>query len=199
VANKIEGRINRIKKKTQKKQKKITAFNIATLTVPSMPRLLVLMVVDHKEASRHPCRAETSMRLQFMCCSTVTIYELFTLLVDSKTHLRRSKFSCGGTVMYKVRVALHVEVVRAPQGCWNTDGLALDRYMLGQACLAECLEFMSSQSTVVHLLPRPNKAAAGESVASLRPPFVHVNCESSFFTLPLASVLILLSGLLELH
>lgn len=35
------------------------------------------------------------------------------------------------------------------------------RYMLGQACLAECLEFVPSKPTVVHLIPRPGKAAAG--------------------------------------
>eukprot|EP00884_Botryococcus_braunii_P006857 jgi/Botrbrau1/16172/Bobra.0272s0007.1 len=40
-------------------------------------------------------------------------------------------------------------------------GKLLTKYMLGQACLAECLEFVSSKPTTVHLLPRPNKAAAG--------------------------------------
>lgn len=36
----------------------------------------------------------------------------------------------------------------------------LTKYMFGRACLAECLQYMPSKRTRIHLLPRPGRQGA---------------------------------------
>lgn len=49
-------------------------------------------------------------------------------------------------------------------------GKLLTKYMLGKACLAECLEFEAERPTRVHVIPRPGYASSnGEPSAQLMP------------------------------
>lgn len=48
----------------------------------------------------------------------------------------------------------------------------LTKYMVGQACIAECLEFQRSAKMQIHVIPRNGDAEAGRKVFSLDPHFV---------------------------
>lgn len=48
-------------------------------------------------------------------------------------------------------------------------------YMFGKACIAECLEFVPTMDTKIHVIPRPGKGAAGEIQKTY-------TCPNPFFT-----------------